>query len=253
MIVTDELVAQMFTPRRVERQQLPAPRWSETGTLQTPHGALAYWTAGAGPTIVLVHGWEGSHADLDAFVDPFVAVGYRVVSFDNYAHGESESETATLFDMADAVSAIGAHFGPLFAIVAHSVGGPATALALQAGLRAKRVALVSAPTRYEDFVRGFSAAVGIAPQLLLDAIAARGVDVENLVLPTIAKGMTVPALLIHSADDRVTSVDGSEAVANVWPGARFVRVDGLGHNRILRDPATIAMIVDFIVQGSVTE
>jgi pimeloyl-ACP methyl ester carboxylesterase len=236
----------MFMPRRLERPSLPSPRWSETGRLATPLGDLAYWIAGVGPTIVLVHGWEGSHADLDAFVEPLVSLGYRVVSFDSYAHGESAGEIATLPDMGFAVGAIGERFGPLAGIVAHSVGCPATALALEAGLSVQRVALVSTPTRYEDFVRGFSAATGIAPQLLLDAIAARGIDIATLVLPTIAEGMTVPALLIHSADDRVTAVGGSEAVAAAWPSSRFVRVDGLGHNRILRDPATIQTIVDFI-------
>ena len=36
------------------------------------------------------------------------------------------------------------------------------------------------------------------------------------------------------------------AIAEAWPGARLHTTTGLGHRRILRDAATVAMVSDFL-------
>ncbi len=242
----DELLAQMFTPRRIARPQGVPPQWTHCGHLPTVKGSLAYWSIGAGPTVLLVHGWEGAHGDLDAFVEPLVEFGHRVVTFDHLAHGESDGAQATLFDAADGVRAMAERFGPFAGIVAHSVGCPATAMALQAGVEAERVALIASPTRYEEFVRAFSGAVGVAPSAILSELKARDFDIDALDLPRIAATLDTPALLIHSDDDRVTSSAGTDLIARAWRRSKVVHVDGLGHNRILRDIPTIARVVEFI-------
>src|SRR5262249_6361441 len=43
---------------------------------------LAAWTFGEGPTVLLVHGWNGRGSQLGAFVEPLVSAGYRAVLFD---------------------------------------------------------------------------------------------------------------------------------------------------------------------------
>ena len=242
----DTLFAQMFKPRTIPRSPAPEPAWDRMGRLATPAGELAYFVAGSGPTVLLVHGWEGIHGDLDAFVAPLVARGRRVVAFDHFAHGASVGETATLFDFRDAVRFLGDEFGSFDAIVAHSVGGPATALALQDRTRAKRAALIASPTRYEDFVRLFASIVGVPDEVLLAELRARHFDIDALDLPKIAATLDIPALLVHSADDRVTSPAGSERIAAAWRGSRLMRVDGLGHNRILRDPSVVEAVVAYV-------
>jgi len=37
-----------------------------------------------------------------------------------------------------------------------------------------------------------------------------------------------------------------EALARAWPGAQFHATSGLGHNRILSDPAVIARAAAFL-------
>ncbi len=242
----EAVIGAMFRPRRFERPALEPAPWTHRDTVETELGPIPVWLAGAGAqTVMLVHGWEGGHTDLDAFVAPLVARGYRVVAFDNYAHGANESKTATLADMARGVRAVGAYAGELRGIVAHSVGGPASALALQAGLLTERIALIATPTYYGDFVRGYAEATGIDASVLLDALVARGFELGQT-LPDIAAGLDAPALIVHSVDDRVTAPEGSQRVAAAWRGSRLVLTDGLGHNRILRDPSTIATVVDFI-------
>src|SRR5688572_7959580 len=50
--------------------------------LQVGRRHLDVWLWGSGPSVLLVHGWGGRGAQLAAFVEPLVARGFSVVSFD---------------------------------------------------------------------------------------------------------------------------------------------------------------------------
>ncbi len=63
-----------------------------------------------------------------------------------------------------------------------------------------------------------------------------------------AHSVGLPALIIHDRDDRDIPWQEGEAVARAWPHARFLRTEGLGHRRILRDPDVIDRVVRFLVQ-----
>jgi len=55
-----------------------------------------------------------------------------------------------------------------------------------------------------------------------------------------------PMLVIHDREDReVPFSEGRRHVLN-WPGARLQATRGLGHRRLLEDPAVIEAAVDFI-------
>src|SRR5207247_1512114 len=104
---------------------LRAPRW---------HGAqcsIAAWRWGSGPTVLLVHGWEGRGSQLGAFVEPLVAAGMSVVAFDAPGHGDSPDHRLYLTDLADCIADVIATVGPVHAIVAHSFGAAAALLAKQ--------------------------------------------------------------------------------------------------------------------------
>ncbi|HEX8728518.1 MAG TPA: hypothetical protein VF739_07855, partial [Ktedonobacterales bacterium] len=83
---------QMFmTPRRL------APRdWEAAllrrGTPLTFANGLVARSFGAGPRVLLVHGWEGRGMNLGMFIAPLTAAGYQVLALDGPAHGESPGE-----------------------------------------------------------------------------------------------------------------------------------------------------------------
>jgi pimeloyl-ACP methyl ester carboxylesterase len=56
----------------------------------------------------------------------------------------------------------------------------------------------------------------------------------------------VPLLVVHDQKDRITPFDGSSALVQHWPGARLMATEGLGHGRILSEPAVIDAIVRFV-------
>lgn len=134
----ERIATAMLTPKRRERAA-SGVHWDSRHTVDSRLGPVAHWTAGSGPAVLLVHGWEGTHADLDGFVEPLLARGARVAALDLPAHGESSGTTALLTDCAEAIVALGAAIGPLAGAIAHSAGCPSLALALKAGLRARRL------------------------------------------------------------------------------------------------------------------
>jgi pimeloyl-ACP methyl ester carboxylesterase len=54
------------------------------------------------------------------------------------------------------------------------------------------------------------------------------------------------ALVIHDRDDRLMPWTHGATVARLWPGARLLSTDGLGHRRILADEAVTRRAADFI-------
>ncbi len=237
----------LFVPRRRSAVASNAP-WTERHVLAGTGGDLVWWSAGSGPIVMLVHGWERTHADLDAFVAPLVARGYRVVAADLSAHGESDGRIASIPIFARDIATLARALEPepIEAIVAHSMGGPSAANALAEGLATRRVVLIASPHRYERYVRWLAGEYGIDGDRLIAAVAATGIDVASLDMRHTVASLTTPALIVHAIDDRTVELRSAEAIASAWRGSRLRTFDGLGHNRILRDAVVVEEIVNFI-------
>lgn len=242
-----------LTPKRHPR---PASEHEVLGTARhllvpSDDGPLASWEWGDnGPRVLLVHGWEGRGAQLGALAAPLVDRGYRAVTFDAPAHGDSPGNIASLVHFARAIRAVAKAYGPLEAIISHSMGGPSTAWALTSGPLAKRVVMICPPIDVSDFTRQLSKALALGDDVraAVEARLARrlGVTVSELHVAKVAGGMTAPLLLVHDEDDREVGIGCSERIAQSWPGAEMIRTRGLGHRRILKDPAVIEAAVRFI-------
>jgi pimeloyl-ACP methyl ester carboxylesterase len=170
-VALERIADALLTPDRGEPAASTIP-WDTRETLDTPQGAIAYWTIGSGPAVLLVHGWEGWHAQMDAFVAPLLARGARVVSVDLPAHGESGGVTASPLDCGAAIAAVGAQIGPLAGAIGHSGGCPSIAIAMRGGMRLQRVALIATPERWERYVRWFAQEEGVDAEHLIDTLRA---------------------------------------------------------------------------------
>jgi pimeloyl-ACP methyl ester carboxylesterase len=255
----------------------PPPAWerdlaarARSFQIDTRRGSLAAWSWGEGPkTVLLVHGWNGRGTQLGEVVEPLVRDGYRVVTFDAPGHGETSGSRSSLVHFADAIEdvidAIRPVFGSIHAVVAHSMGGAATVVAmsrfqkrpeteidraLRDTLPVERFVFVSPPIDVRDFVTGFSHAVALGPEselLLGERIQAHfAVGFDELYAPDLARELSGPLLVIHDTNDREVPLARGERLAESWPGAELWVTEGLGHTRILRDPAVIQRIVEFV-------
>jgi pimeloyl-ACP methyl ester carboxylesterase len=212
------------------------------------------WQSRRAPAVVLAHGWGGHTAQMRAFVFPLLAAGYRVVGFDQPAHGLSEGRLTSLVDFADVLAAVAANRGPVHAVIAHSLGGAATGFALARGLPVKNAVLVSPPSDVAGYSRRFARWHWIPEPVrrsMQAAIEERyGVRWEELEVERVGARVNARALVIHDRDDSVVPWRHGERVARVWPGARLLVTKGLGHGRILRDEAVARAAAEFIAGNS---
>lgn len=208
------------------------------------------WGAEDQPTVLLVHGWEGHSGQLARFIPPLLERGFRVVAFDLPAHGHSAGRSTHLVDGYHTLLRIGATLGPLHGVIAHSFGASVTILALAHGLVAKRVALFAATADPMLFIERLGSALGLSPRrldgVLVDLRRRVGADLRDLDLRTQARRIDVPALVLHDREDTEVPLAHGEAIVEAWRGARLETLEGLGHWRVLKDPKSIALAVDFV-------
>lgn len=246
---TASLAARLFFSTRRTAPKADQREVFENGERFSVDG-LSAWSWGKGPVVLLVHGWNGRASQLAPFVSPLVSRGYQVVAFDAPGHGESPGRRSSLPEIANAIRRVSDAVGPVYGVVAHSMGGAATTIALSEGLVVERAVFISPPSNPEAFVTFFAQAIGIS-----DAVHARvrtkiettvGRKLPALRADRLAPTMRAPLLVIHDEDDGHVPPQSGQDIADAWPGATFVRTHGLGHQRILRDDYVNQLSVGFI-------
>ncbi|WP_161988537.1 alpha/beta hydrolase [Pedococcus bigeumensis] len=249
--------------------RLPAAPTATVRGARTPRGGEAFevqWAEGTvrgrvygdwgNPTAYLVHGWGGWWQQLGAHVEPLVARGLCVVAFDAPSHGDSGpgahgARSTTFPEMGEALSAVVAEFGRPTLVVAHSAGGLAAVHALGLGVRPDSLVLVAPPDGVEAMLPVFAAALGVGPrsqQVMVRRAERRvGAPVAELDLLTMAAAQpSLPHLLVvHDRHDREAPLAAGERVSNAWHDARLMVTEGLGHRRVLWNPAVVDRVASF--------
>lgn len=236
------------------------PSGGEAFEVTSLHAAVRGHVWGDGPVVYLVHGWGGRGSQMTAYVDPLVAAGFRVVLFDGPAHGDSDpgpagAGTTHGVELGKALDAVAAKFGPAHTVVAHSLGAVATYLTLRYGWLSTRRLVLVAPL--VDSVSLFdqlqhTLGFGARTRQAFDREVHRfiGIPVDDLDARVQARHVDpVTTLVLHDRDDRQASHDAAADLVRGLPDARLVTTEGLGHRRILRDPAAVARVVAFVRDG----
>lgn len=209
---------------------------------------------GHGPAALLVHGWQSQAADLGALCDALLAAGFSVWMPDLPAHGHAEGRHLSIPLAAATLKAAQSHTGPLALAVAHSFGGASLVQALHQGLDAARVVLLAAPTHYGTFARRAALQAGLPAPLvkpLMGQLAELiGVHPDDIDMVAQARGLTQPALLVHSSDDPIVPQAGLRDVAGAWRGAQWLPLEGLGHFKVLSDAGVLQRIQDFAMTNA---
>ena len=209
------------------------------------------WTWGErGPAVLLVHGWGSSGARFVDLGGALLAAGHRVITFDAPGHGASHGRLSSGPEFARAAIAVAAAVGPVSAVVGHSLGGFASALAMDRGLSARRAVFISPSANVNSYSAQFAALLGVTPPVMstMRERLARRLDFSwsSMDVPAFAPSMRAPLLVIHDRDDREVRWSDGAAIASAWPGAELVTTMGLGHHRIVSDAEVIANVVSFL-------
>lgn len=205
---------------------------------------------GRGARILAIHGWEGRATQWGVFAKLASAAGFEVIAVDAPAHGRSAGRRTHIGEFARTLIEADQRHGPFTAVVGHSMGGAAAALALASGLRAERAVLIASPSAIDRILRGYASYVWLsksAEQAFFEQMERTvGRPAEELDVSALA--LRHPALLLHSRDDREVPFREAEAIVKRWPRADLLALDGLGHRRILRDDSVMQAAVEFITE-----
>jgi pimeloyl-ACP methyl ester carboxylesterase len=207
------------------------------------------------PYVLFAHGWSSHGTRAATWVEPLRAAGYALVAFDQAAHGRSDGDRTTLPDFACHLLAVGRHYGPAAAVIGHSLGGAATAVALARGLAAERAILIAPAADPLAAMERFSRVVWLGAHwgARLAALFERQtrVPIEELQAHRNAPMIGRPALVVHDLEDREVPWSEGERYARLWHGARMITTRGFGHNRIADHPDVIADTLRFLRRETV--
>lgn len=227
---------------------LHAPRW------RGQRRRVAAWRWGHGPTVLLVHGWEGRGSQLGALVDPLVRAGMSVIAFDAPGHGDSPGRRLYLADLADCIADVAHAVGPLHGIIAHSFGAAAVLLAHQRGaVDARRNVMIAPNVLIDDAVARFARQVALddpdRTRLERHLADSNGVALDDLAVDQLVGQRDAALLVVHDRDDREVGFVHAERLVAIWRNATLHPTSGLGHRRILRDPGVVADVTEFLRHG----
>ena len=209
------------------------------------------------PYVLFAHGWSSHGTRIAPWIAPLRQAGYAVVTFDQPAHGRTDGERVTLVDFACHLLAVQRRFGPAAAVLGHSLGGAAAAVALANGMQAQRAVLLAPAADPLATVERSARVVGLARHLgrRMFAMFERRmrVDVAELQAQHVAPRIARPALIVHDLEDAEVPWAEGERYARYWPQSRLLSTRGLGHNRIVDAADTIAAALRFLAGETVGE
>jgi len=217
-------------------------------SITQPYFVTYSW--GKGPVVLLVHGWGGRGSQVATLAQPLVDSGYRVVTFDALAHGDSPGKQTNILEFKQIIQHIEAMEGGFYAIIGHSFGGVAAALAVSEGVKAEKLATIGTPASMEFVFDQFASIINASGSSIekltyyIEHLAQRRID--EFSLTNIVTKLNQPGLIIHDKNDREVSHTEALALAKQWTGSELVVTEGLGHRRILRDEAVISKIIGYI-------
>ena len=215
--------------------------------------AVTTWGDVNRPAVLLMHGWGGARAQMTGFVDPLLFAGYRVVAYDQPAHGESDGKLTNILEITPTMDLIREKEGEFDAIIAHSFGTLITSYALvnRNFPPPSRLVYFGAFNRLLDSLPRFQVLANL-PDEIIDGL--RNMIYENfgrdvldaIVNETMVPHIDIPALMFHDKSDNVTPIGDSRAIAKAWKSAQLIETSGLGHRGALQSKEIHEKVIQFL-------
>ncbi|GAB2661558.1 alpha/beta hydrolase [Kribbella swartbergensis] len=223
----------------------------EAARVEVVDGIVTYaWGDGRRP-VLLVHGWRSRASRYAGFVTRLLELGYSPISYDGPGHGDTKQPMGTILDHQRIITGLAEKHGHFEGVIAHSLGVPFALYAVRQGVPAERIVSISGFADFGYLVDKFSLELGLKPkvQAELRRSIERGLfggDPDIWTKFSVGPG-DADLLVIHNdVDDVVDPAQVAVLLASYGPKARFSAKTGLGHGRILADPAVIDEAVTFV-------
>ena len=216
--------------------------------LEFNHNKIKVFEWGAGPVILLVHGWGGRALQLDSFITALLSKGYKVVAFDQKGHGESSSRFSSYPEIVRSTDLVAAHYAnELHGVVAHSIGANSMFKVSENFDRKLKIAAVAPVENFIGVLENMRMKLGIYEKLFAQVIrhieTESGLLLSDLDVLDYEKISRHDVLLVHDKFDRVNNISASHAIHKNLPGSNLMQTEMLGHSRILGNREVVERVV----------
>lgn len=247
------------TPQKRARHQVSDPILEKARLFEVlfeKHLLKCYAWGKGESTILLVHGWESRGTSMKSFVQPLVEKGFRVVTFDGPAHGNSGGTRTNIPHFAGAVNAVIHHLDEVHAIIAHSFGGPASIFGmrhLDPSISLEKLIFIGVPASSQNV---FNQAVKMmnlpkkAAKQFYEILNTKlkGIPFEEADVYTAHGEIKVKeTLIVHDKKDKIVPFSAARRIYDNWNNANLLISDGYGHYRLMKNPDLVKRVVDFIM------
>jgi len=252
------LARRFVTPDKIGRQRavdaMATTKGVQVGELTVNCQKVTTYTWGSPetePFVLLGHGWSSYGLRFAAWVPRLRAMGYAVVGFDQLGHGLSDGDVSSMPHFVDILRIVGRHYGRPAAYIGHSLGAMSIPFAEENDWHPGRYVLLApmaVPVNgvFRTF-RLLNVSRRVFPHFeswlrnLTGSVSFDDFNAERRVTR-----IDRPALVIHDRLDRETPWEEGERYASLWPGARLMTTEGLGHNRMVDHPSVIDASMAFL-------
>ncbi len=218
------------------------------------------WNKGGDKRILILHGFESSCKNFDAFVRALLKKNYEVLAFDAPAHGISGGKHITLPLYIEMIETIHYKFGGLQGIIAHSFGGLAATLFTEkiAENSSMKMVLIAPLTKttaaIDSFFRFLQLGDGVRTEFEKILQTKSGYPADWFSMSRSLQHINGPVLWIQDADDDITPLkDVTPIMEQHFPNIRFHITHGLGHKKVYRDAKVIQRATDFFGDDEVQD
>ena len=214
--------------------------------------AIQCWKWGSGPGILFVHGWNGRGVHFRYFFEEFRNTGYTVIAYDAPAHGESDGQDTSYFELTDVARSF---LNPslnldIQGIIAHSLGASAVVNCISKEKPSINAVLIAPALKLRELLYNTFGKQGL-PEIVYQTIIAEleayyGYNLYEDNPYTLLKKISSKILIVHDKDDLTTPYMDSKVIAEKLNHVYLLTTEGLGHKNILKDKTVISTIQKFI-------
>ena len=225
-------------------------------TIQLADKTIPVYSWGAGPLVVLMHGWSGSGTQFRRFIPELVGAGYQVITFDAPGHGRNPGRQSHLLEFSDSLMAIQQQVGDIDTVIAHSLGGMATTVAIQRGLKPQKLVMIAPHLDVQKIFESYRDLLNLRPALANRFHALIGQKMYDILdqqdpwstmKPSALLNDKTPAgMLVYDNEDEEVEAEIFKQIEATWKDCYSVKTDNLGHNKILKDESVIQSILLFL-------
>lgn len=206
-----------------------------------------------GKKILIVHGFDSCCYKFDRYISPLKKMGYEVYAFDAPGHGISDGKFINSLLYSRMILEIDKLYGPIYGIMAHSLGGLAASLAFEKlkDTDSKKLILI-APAVDSDYALDHFCNMLRLDNVLKTSIQELILSIAKQPLSYFStaraiKNFNSTVLWLHDKEDRICPYSHVMPVIAAQPAhIKFFITENLGHSGIYKDNKVKKEILAFL-------